>query len=363
MKLSLEIPINGLSFGQASVNILRELYKRDLQPNIFPVGGNGELSAFEQNQDFKKWIEECIAKAPGEHRRLTPTLKLWHLNGALTGYSDKRALMTFHETDMITDFELNAIRNNDVVLVSSSYTKSVFEEMGVHNVIRVPLGFDNVSFFENKTSYFADEIICFGMGGKLEKRKHHLKAIKAWVKKYGNNPRYRLNCAISNSHIDPNSQAATVAQALEGKPYRNLNFTPYMRANSDYNIFLNVNNIYIAMSGGEGFDLPAFQSCAIGKHIVGLNAHAYKDYLTPENAVLVEPSGKEPVYDGVFFFPNQPFNQGHIFTWDDDAFIAGCEEAERRLSVSRTNTVGQELQKKFTYEKTVDSILEVLSGL
>lgn len=354
MELSLEVPINGLSFGQTAINILHELFSRGVEPNILPIGNSGDVSSYDLSPEFKGWLERCIAKAAGAHKRSTPTLKLWHLNGALSSYSDRRALFTFHETDRLTPFEANAVENNDVVFVSSRYTQAV---MGTKNVVYCPLGFDSNSFFETHKRYFGDDVICFGIGGKFEKRKHHGKVLRAWAKRYGNNPRYRLNAALTNTHLDNPTMNGLIGQALEGKAYRNINFLPYMKANRDYNEFLNANSIYLAMSGGEGFDLPAFQSVALGKHVVALDAHVYQDYLTHENAVLVAPNGMEPVYDGIFFHEGQPYNQGNIFTFDEDAFIAGCEAAEARFLASKVNRPGKKLQQEFTYAKTVDTIL------
>ena len=52
-----------------------------------------------------------------------------------------------------------------------------------------------------------------------------------------------------------------------------------------------------------------FHSVAMGKHSVTLNASGYKQWANEENSVLVNPSGKVPVYDGMFFHEGQPYNQ------------------------------------------------------
>ncbi len=53
-----------------------------------------------------------------------------------------------------------------------------------------------------------------------------------------------------------------------------------MQKNSLYNDYLNSANIILGMSGGEGWGLPEFQSVALGKHAVILNATGYKDWAT-----------------------------------------------------------------------------------
>ena len=134
-----------------------------------------------------------------------------------------------------------------------------------------------------------------------------------------------------------------------------------MQKNVLYNDFLNSGNIIIGMSGAEGWGLPEFQSVALGKHAVILNATAYKEWATPENSVLVEPNGKTEAYDGVFFKKGGDFNQGNIYTFDEDDFIEGCEKAIERFKESPVNTAGLELQSKFTYSKTVDALEEIIN--
>ena len=123
-----------------------------------------------------------------------------------------------------------------------------------------------------------------------------------------------------------------------------------------YNDFLNSSDVVLGMSGGEGWGLPEFQSVCLGKHSVLLNASAYKDWATPENSVLIEPSGKRDVYDGMFFHKGQQYNQGQIYDFDEDDFISGCEEAIKRVKASRNNEEGEKLKDKFTYSKMVDSV-------
>jgi hypothetical protein len=117
------------------------------------------------------------------------------------------------------------------------------------------------------------------------------------------------------------------------------------------------------MSGGEGWGLPEFQSVALGKHSVILNATGYKNWATEDNSVLVEPNGKRDVYDGIFFHKGSAFNQGNTFTFDDDEFINGCEKAIEKHKANPINEKGLSLQDSFSYKKTADSILKVIEDV
>ena len=360
-EFALHLPLNGVSFGQVSTALLREFHQRGVQPSLFTIG-QIDLSTQEISEDFNKWIQSCAKKAFTEHDRNVPVFKLWHLNhDSLTSYSKEQSLFTFYELDEPTPFELNIARNQKQLFVSSNYTKKILEANGLTNCNFIPLGFDKHNFVSKDQQYLEGKIV-FNLTGKLEKRKHHKDVIQAWLKKYGNNKDYVLQCAIANPFIEENDFKALISQIIGGKSYFNLNFLGMMQKNSLYNDFLNSGNIIIGMSGAEGWGLPEFQSVALGKHAVILNATAYKEWATPENVVLVEPNGKTEAYDGAFFKKNAPTNQGNIYTFDEDDFIEGCEKAIERHKNSSVNTEGLKLQEDFTYSKTVDSIMEAMNA-
>jgi hypothetical protein len=355
---SLDVAINGLSFGAVSIGILRECYKRGLHPSVFPLQGQVDLGAQKPDDGFNKWLGNCINKAHKEASRQNTAIKLWHLQGGLNSYSATNSrLITFHETDQITPTEINVLKNQSRVYVTSTFTQQVFKMFGVESEY-LPLGFDSHNFHVLPERPRVKDVISFGLGGKLEIRKGHLKVLALWAKKYGNKREYRLNCALSNPFLKPEVWNGMVGQALEGKQYYNINFLNHMPTNAEYNQFLQANDIYLAMSGGEGRDLPAYHSVALGAHIVALKAHAYNDYLTDANAVLVTPNGKRPAADGVFFHPNTPFNSGNFFDFGEDDFLAACEKAEARVKTG-INVAGLELQK-LTYADTVDVLLKDL---
>ena len=359
-EFALHLPLNGVSFGQVSTALLREFHQKGVQPSLFTVG-QIDLNTQEISSDFSKWIESCVKKSFKEHDRNTPIFKLWHLNqDSLTSLSRDQTLFTFHELDEPTPLELNIARNQKRLIVSSNYTKEIFEANGITNCSFVPLGFDKHNFAPKNQQYLEGKIV-FNLTGKLEKRKHHKGVIQAWLKKYGNNKDYVLQCAIANPFIKEDDFKVLVSRILGEKKYFNVNFLGMMQKNILYNDFLNSGNIIIGMSGAEGWGLPEFQSVALGKHAVILNATAYKEWATHENSVLVEPNGKTEAYDGVFFKKGGDLNQGNIYTFDEDDFIEGCEKAIERFKESPVNSAGLELQSKFTYSKTADAIEKIIN--
>jgi len=324
--------------------------------------GQPDVSSQKVDQEFANWLNTCLNKSLLLHNRKTPIFKLWHIDGSLESYSEKQALMTFYELDSPTGQEVNVLRNNAALIVTNKYTQKILEDYGV-KANHVPLGFDKYNFETKTKNYFSDGRIVFNILGKFEKRKHHEKAIKAWIRKYGNNPKYFLQCAIYNPFFKPEDNEVVRKQLLNGRNYFNVQFLPFMQQNEIYNDFLNSANIVIAMSGAEGWGLGEFHSVALGKYCVGLYAHAHKDWMTDKNSVLINPASKIEAYDGMFFVKGRHVNQGNIFDWNEDEFIAGCEKAISLYSKNPINEEGLKLQNEFTYSKTLDSILNIVGQL
>ncbi len=367
-KLGLHLPINTVSFGQLSTLFLRRLYELDksgelkLDLYLFPIG-QVDLSSQKDDKEFNNWLQDKVIKGLESWSRDIPIFKLWHLNGSLEGYSNKQTLLSFYELDRPTKVELNVARNNKLCF-TSQYTCEVFKTFGV-DCSYIPPVFDSYNFSRLEKKFHSDNRIIFNLCGKLEKRKRHDQVIKAWIRKFGGDTRYVLQCAIYNPFLLQQTQNGVqdlnnhfLSQILgNNKPF-NVVFYPQMKENVIYNEFLNSANIIIGMSGGEGLGLPELQSVAIGKHSVIMNAHGYKGWATKDNSILVNPNGKEDAMDGVFFHPNQPFNQGNIFTFNDDEFINGCELAIKRVEANPINTEGLKLQNDFSKDKFVNKILE-----
>ncbi len=360
-KKAFNLPLNSTSLGQVSLLILRELFERKEQIHLFPIG-NVDISSQKENKEFFSWIQESIKLAYLEYNKNNPIFKLWHLNGSLESFSKKQVLLSFYEVDSPTSVEKNIVLNNELLLLSSNYAVDVFKNQNVSNVKFLPLAFDKFNF--KKTSQKQKNGIQFGLFGKLEPiRKRHLKTLSLWAQKYGNNSDYVLNCAIFNPFIDANVQSQLINQALNGKRYFNINFLNFMQSNEMYNDLLNNIDIVLAMSGGEGWGLPEFQSVALGKHCLGLNAHSYKDWMNNSNSVLISPNGKIPVYDNLFFKEGFEFNQGSIFDWSEKDFLDGLDLVVSKFKTNPINENGFKLQSDFSSEKFVDNICSILDNI
>jgi len=356
-KLIFSAPINSLSFGNVSYNMLREFYKLDIELKFFPIGKDLDFSAFDKTtDDFKQWIVNAYNNRLKGVDKDIPFLKMWHLNGSESGMGDRRFLYTFHEIDSSTEEEENICKLQTKTIFSSSFSENVFSKK-CSNCASVSLGFDE-DFHETNKKYLSGKTH-FGIMGKWEKRKHTSRIISLWAKKFGDNPDYQLSCCVGNPFLKEDQFKEVIKDCLEGKKYKNINFLPRLKTNSEVNEFLNSVDIDLSgLSGAEGWNLPAFNSTCLGKWSIVLNSTSHKDWANSSNCILVEPSSQEPCYDDVFFKEGNAFNQGNISSFSDDSFYDAIDKA--LINSGKYNESGSLLKSEFTYSKTVNNILEII---
>jgi glycosyltransferase involved in cell wall biosynthesis len=335
------------------------LFERGEEISVLPIGGT-DLSAFKVSEDFTKWLTESIERGIKNHSRKDKGIKLWHIQGLSESFQEHPCSLTFHETDRLTDVEVNILKQQKTVFVTSNYTKEVFEKHGLKNVVYCPLGFDDFHFHKTNKRYLGKNVKTFGLYGKLESRKNTIRVLSAWIKKFGNKDGYALNCAISNSFIpEPQFKALIASTFPNGEQPFNVNFINFQKTLEEYNDVLNAADVDLTgLSSCEGFNLPTFQSLCLGKWSVCLDAHVHKDFANKSNAILVNPTGTRPAEDGIFFRQGYFVNQGEWADFTDEDLDTAFDRA---VEVAKTpNPNGEALAKEFTWDRTVDTILENL---
>ncbi len=354
-KLILNVPLNSLSLGNVSYNIIRELYRRKINCIIFPKG-QVDLSAYKIDATFNAWLERSISDRFNKVDRHIPTLSVWHIQDSQFKPSDRQYLFSFFETDSPTSDEVNVINQQDHTFFSSNWSVSNFQQYGANNVSFVPLGLDE-DFQVIPTRQVSDQIIHWGAVGKVESRKNTVLIVQEWVKRYGDNPKHQLTLAITNPFLQPEHMNTIYGQCFMGKqkPF-NVNILPRLKTNQEMNRLYNSFDVDIGASSSEGWNLPSFTATALGKWSIVTNCSAHKDWATIENAILIEPTDMRPVYDGVHFHEGQPFSQGNVYTVTATQLDEAFTRAEK---VAKTpNPAGRRLATEFTYKRTVDEILK-----
>jgi hypothetical protein len=364
MRYNLHLAVNNLSFGFCSFHILREFWKRGLEVDLFLIGGNLDLSSFNKAEpELVNWIHQSAKNAPRNFSRTNPTLRLWHVGGSHESVGTNQNLFTFFElVDGLTPVEKNILNNQSCIFVSSEETKQTFLENGVTSkIVYCPLGYDTLHFNKLNKKYYDDNVTCWLISGKAEIRKSTPETIRAWVKKFGNNSAHILHLSIFNPFLSPEQNAQWLNQILEGKKYHNIVNLPYVQTLSQLNDVYNAADIVLDLAKNEGWSLPSFHTLGLGKHAIIHNSSAMKGWANKENSVLVESSGKTRAVDGMFFSGQGDYNIGNFWTWSEPDLMRAFDEVLVRKAISKTNTEGLKLREQFTWEKTVDTILENLT--
>ena len=357
-RLNFDGPINNLSLGNVSINFLRELREKDINLSIFPTQDRADFTAFDKlTEEFKKWCENCSVNRFKNLLPETPTLRVWHIGGSEKSLPNQY-LYTFYEVDSPTEEEINTVNLQKHTFFSSSESANAFLEKGCKNVSHVPLGFDR-DFFETDKTYLGEDVVHFGLIGKFERRKNTQAIIQLWANHFANDPKYQLSCLVTNPFFNEEQMKSVLRDTLRGQNISNINFLPHLKTNSEVNDLINSIDIDLSgLSNGEGWNLPSFNATALGKWSIVSNCSSHKDWANENNCILVEPEGKQPCYDNFFFKEGMPYNQGNFYKLSADAISKSFEEALSK--VGQKNTEGTKLRDKFTYSKTIDSILDCI---
>ena len=360
------LPVSSVSFGQIGYNILRELYERKMPIGFLPIG-ELDFGPFGPTKEFMNWVQNSVDERYSFIGDGLPAFKLWHLSGSESVLNKRQTLLTFQETDLLTEPEKKISALQEKVLLANHYTVSVFNKSGVGNADFIPLGLDK-DILNYSLKRKAADYVHWVLIGKLEKRKNTLDLITAWCMKYGGNNNHRLSLCVYNPFFNEETninllQKAFVKNGRIEKP-ANVNILPRLPSNLQMAELYHSADIDLGgMSSGEGLNLPSLTMTALGKWSIVLDAHAHKTWADKNNAILVAPNGKTPAADGVFFQQGdikKSFNQGNFYTFDADHLLEALEKAEKKAK--KENDAGKKLCEKFNYKNCVDKIIEACNA-
>ena len=106
MKLLVEAPLNRLSLGNVTYNVVQELHKKGFDIGIFPIGDNTDLGAYQPSEEFQSYLQEAVNKRFDYLKSDIPCLKIWHLNGSENRKNRHQHLLTFYECNQPTPTEV-----------------------------------------------------------------------------------------------------------------------------------------------------------------------------------------------------------------------------------------------------------------
>lgn len=283
-------PINHLSYGLASIKILKGM----TAPSLFPIGGR-----IEAEEEYHNIIRESLKRAE-LYDPDAPCLRIFHENklDKFVGRG-KRIGFSFFEVNKFSDIVKHHINNVDHMLVTSEWGKKVILEETNHTEKTVhvcPLGVESNRFLS--TNKLHREKSIFLNIGKWEIRKGHDFLADVFDEAFPNGE--------AELWMIPTSVQYTKEELLEWQKFYhdklgdNVKFFGRI-TESDLIRVINEADIGLFPYRAESVCLPVLEMMSCKKKVICTNYSGPTQYLTDKNSYLINVEEMSEVQDAKWF--------------------------------------------------------------
>lgn len=305
MKINLIAPINKLSYGYVSSNILKELLKAGHEVSLFPIG----------KIDSDERYFESVNKALNFSKTFdinSPSIIIWHHFGLKQFKRFKGPHIGFpiFENDRFSKEDIENFNSMDMVLLTCDWYKNIIDDVKEIKVKtgKVNLGVDPEIFrisHKKTIERKLDNITRFITVGKWEVRKSHWEIAQAFHKMCFT-PKIEITFVCHNPFLsskenlkwekmvkDAGSYALTDKIRVINKRFDSQDDIIAEMQNADFGVF---------PARAEGWNLELNEMMAMNKMCVVTNYSAHTEYCNYDNSMIVDIKNSEPAFDGEFFF-------------------------------------------------------------
>ena len=319
-RVNLVAPINNLGYGLFALGYARELAKfDDIDLHIYPIHNHIEQSLF-KIFDIRKWIDAHAIISDSD----TINFLIWHESGHFL--DGKQILSTHFEVTPPPNFHnTEPGRLITKIGVSSAWAAkalwdSGFVEAQVCHGPVLPIGLyveDLKNNLKEKVISLAGmdkNTIVFSSSGKFEKRKGHHRLIAAidetqlpillittwqnpFVPDAGHHYLISQNWKFVGDATYLDGRVSVFTNDYGAKIICFPKITNYTEVLDIYAIA----DAHLAISAGEGWDMPAIEHMALGVPTILSENTAHLEYIPRSDPHFVLPCGPEEARDSVFF--------------------------------------------------------------
>lgn len=303
-------------------------------------------------------IQKCLDRAKFYDDQ-APSIRVWHQNGMAEHVGrGPRVGFPFFELDPLQSHEVHHLNRLDLLLVTSEWGREVARRSGVKVPISVvPLGVDRTIFHEKVPSnrLYADQTVFFNVG-KWEVRKGHDVLLSAFCKAFRPSDKVMLRMLCNNPFIGDGNQVWS-SKFKGSEMGKRIEIVERAKTQGGVARFMAEGDVGVFPARAEGWNLDLLEALSMGKHVITTDYSAHTEYVSTDNAYLVESKGLVDAQDGVWFH-----GQGRWCEPDEDQLI----HSMRTLHVLRqsgglgVNTGGIETAKKFSWEKSAQRLIDSL---
>jgi len=297
-KLNVNCPINSTGYGITSQNITKELYKKNIDISLFPIGQGIEVNSEEDKTTIKTLIDRSNTFDYG-----AACLKIWHQYDLASKIGHGHYYtFPFFEVDKLTDREKHHLNYSDFIFVASNWAKKVLLENNItKNIFVAPLGVDHSIFKIPNKIRLEQPVYRFFHIGKWEHRKSHDFLIRAFSEAFETTDNVELWMLPFNPFLNEKENQYWFNMVGQSKLKDKVKI--FGRLNTQYELasFIFQCNCGVFLSRAEGWNNEIVESMAMDKPIIATNYSAHTEYLTKNNSFMVDIDETEPANDGKWF--------------------------------------------------------------
>jgi glycosyltransferase involved in cell wall biosynthesis len=298
-KININCPIGTTGYGITSLNIVKNLYQKNIDISLFLIGNNIELNFPEE-----KTLIQQLHKNTESFDYNAPCLKIWHQNDlALKIGNGDYYTFPFFEIDTLSEKDKHHLNYCDHIFVASEWAKTILINNDIKKPIYVaPLGVDqNIFRIPEDKLRIKDNYIFFHIG-KWEKRKGQDFLIKAFESAFDINDKVELWLLPHNPFLTK-EQEDEWFKLIENSKLKD-KIKVYNRLPTQQHLaqFIFSCDCGVFLSRAEGWNNEIPECMALNKPIITTNYSAHTEYCDSNNSFLVDIDELELANDGKWFF-------------------------------------------------------------
>jgi glycosyltransferase involved in cell wall biosynthesis len=357
VNINLLAPINTLGYGVAGQKLLQALDNGGHEVALFPIG------PVEYEPSFARTFLRTTTRAH-QYGPSAPSVRMYHQDQLAEHVGrGRRVGFPFFELDRFTLAEQHHLVQMDRVFVASHWARRVLTTDADIDTRVVPLGVDRTVFHEDLRDVprMDSHLTTFINIGKWETRKGHDVLLEAFNKAFELTDQVHLRMLNANPFIGPDNE-------MWARMYEQSPMGP--RITVERGRLRSVRDVAKALAGAdcgvwparaEGWNLEALEMLATGGHVIATDYSGHTEFLSKDNARLIEVADLEDAYDGVWFQ-----GQGRWARLGDDAVdqlvehLRGVHRA-KQCGELPLNEAGIETAKRFSWENSARAFVKGLS--
>lgn len=292
-EINLVCPINRLSYGYVSVNILKALIQNKIKVNLSPIGPI----------DCEDYHKEFVDIALNKTSETSPTLIVWH-QWDLERFKgkDKNCGFSFFELDKLTQQDVKSINSMDEMFVSCQWYKRILGRYTLKPIHVAPLGIDTDTFkISEKRKY--DGVTKYLSLGKWEIRKNMHLIPECFLRAFPTKTNYKLIVCCHNPFLSKLENEAW-ERLYKSRLGEHVEFVDRLVSQTEISKLMDECDAGVFISSAEGWDCPLFEMMSKGKICVVSDYSGHTEFCKPQNSLLVDITEEEEAFDGQFFFGN-----------------------------------------------------------